>query len=169
MAWKSSLKLVALYELLVGSTLIFLAWKSSDPVHVGHTFNDLKLYIVNLWMKLPQIPFTLAILSTIDLRSEFLSQKSDPVHVGHFWMKLSPQTPFTLAIFEWSCLRSPSRWPYFQRSTYVVNFCLRSQIPFTLAIFEWSCRLRPCSHWPFLNQVVSDPLHVGHTFNDRLT
>ena len=96
----------------------------SDPdpvhVHVGLTFNDLKLYVVNFWMKL-STPFTLAILSTIV--KNFRAVESDQpmqvqavvvvdqagsperalqinlqLYIVNFWMKL-PQvpTPFTLA------------------------------------------------------------------------
>ena len=76
--------------------------------------------------------------------SEFLNEVviSDPVYVGHtFNNRLRPWSHWPY--FQRSS-QTRSRWPYFQRS---------SQTPFTLAI---------------LSTIVSDPVHVGHTFNDHL-
>ena len=81
-----------------------------------------------------------------------------PVDVGHFWMKLSPQTPFTLAIFEWSCRlkATRSRWPFLNEVVtwdpiHIGHFWMKlsPQTPFTLAIFEWSCFLQRV--WQFFH------------------
>ena len=83
----------------------------SDPVHLGHTFNDLKLYVVVSDPVLVDHTFN-------DLKLYVVV--SDPVHVGHTFNDLKlyvvVSDPVHVGHTFNDRLRPRSRWPYFQRS-----------------------------------------------------